>query len=224
MTTSATTLNNISLALTSASTSFVLHGNNAISSSSSSTSSVISSDTTGDIAKQRFFEAAVIAIGIIGTFANGGVLLALLFGGKTIQLTKRSMNILLINQTVIDLYSCVILVVTYAVKMADIYHKGRLGYCLCMIVTGEMLLWFGLNSSMINLSVITLERYTKIVHHIWHNDCHFKTRLSKKNNITMKSYSVGLCFLYEIHFSLRSGSHQNTSGIKTTIVLVMIMR
>jgi hypothetical protein len=83
---------------------------------------------------------------------------------------KKMMNVLLINQVSIDFFSCVILLITYAVKLQNIYLTGTFGYWLCVILTGEMLLWFGLNSSMINLAVITVERYIKIVHHVWHKN------------------------------------------------------
>jgi 7 transmembrane receptor (rhodopsin family) len=118
-------------------------------------------------ATQFYFQVAVVVIAVIGSFANGGVLFILLTGK---QVKKKMMNVLLINQVAIDLYSCVTLVITYSVKLRNIYLTGSFGYWLCVILTGEMLLWFGLNSSMINLGVITVERYVKVVHHVWHKN------------------------------------------------------
>jgi hypothetical protein len=62
---------------------------------------------------------------------------------------------------------------TYGVNIVKIYYKGTSGYLLCLILSGEQLMWFGLNSSAVNLVSITVERYVKIVHSIWHKN-HFK--------------------------------------------------
>jgi hypothetical protein len=83
------------------------------------------------------------------------------------------MNVPLVHQVAIDFYSCVILLITYSVKMCNIYHIGTSGYYLCQLLTSELLIWFGLDASMVNLAVITLERYVKIVHSTWHKN-HFR--------------------------------------------------
>lgn len=142
--------------------------NNQINWTTSSSSSS-SNDAESNSASESYvyFQAFVVIIAVVGSFANGGVLYILRFG----KLTKnKMMNVLLINQTAIDFYSCFTLTITYAVKLCNIYHTGTFGYWLCTILTGEMVAWFGLNSSMINLGFITLERYVKVVHSIWHKN------------------------------------------------------
>jgi hypothetical protein len=86
---------------------------------------------------------------------------------------RKTHNILLINQLVIDLYTCLIITTTYGVNLVDIYFSGTSGYLLCLLLSSEQLMWIGLNSSAISLVVITLERYVKIVHSVWHKN-HFK--------------------------------------------------
>jgi hypothetical protein len=83
------------------------------------------------------------------------------------------MNVLLINQLLIDFYSCIMIIATYSVNLANIYHSGMSGYFLCLLLSGELLMWIGLNSSVISLVVVTLERYIKVVHPVWHKN-HFE--------------------------------------------------
>jgi hypothetical protein len=83
---------------------------------------------------------------------------------------KKMMNVLLINQLLIDFYTCLMIVATYGVNLADIYLSGTSGYALCLILSGEQLMWIGLNSSAVNIVVITVERYIKVVHSIWHKN------------------------------------------------------
>jgi 7 transmembrane receptor (rhodopsin family) len=83
------------------------------------------------------------------------------------------MNVLLINQLAIDFYTCITIIVTYTVDIFDIYLSGMSGYLLCLILSGEQLMWIGMCSSAISVVVITIERYVKIVHSVWHKN-HFK--------------------------------------------------
>jgi hypothetical protein len=86
------------------------------------------------------------------------------------QATKKMMNVLLINQVTIDLYCSIMIIVTYSVNLTHIYFIGTSGYVLCLMVSGEQLMGIGLNSSAINLVVITVERYIKVVHSVWHKN------------------------------------------------------
>jgi hypothetical protein len=89
------------------------------------------------------------------------------------QTKKKTMNVMLINQLAIDFYSSLMIIATYTVNLVDIYFSGTSGYLLCVMLSGQMLLWLGLCSSVVNLVVITLERYVKVVHSVWHK-IHFK--------------------------------------------------
>jgi len=70
-------------------------------------------------------------------------------------------------QHIFDLCSSLLLVITFTLKLCNIYLTGALGYWLCMILLSESLLWSSLNGSVINLLSITVERYLKVVHHTW---------------------------------------------------------
>ena len=73
----------------------------------------------------------------------------------------------MVNQNVLDLASCLLLVAVYVLKISDLNLAGVLGYSLCMLLLSENLLWFATEGSVINLAVITIERYLKVVHPIW---------------------------------------------------------
>jgi hypothetical protein len=83
------------------------------------------------------------------------------------------MNILLINQLAIDFYTCLMIIATFGINLVNIYYSGTSGYLLCLMLSSEQLMWIALNASEINLVVIAVERYVKIVHSIWHKN-HFK--------------------------------------------------
>lgn len=74
---------------------------------------------------------------------------------------------LIVNQNALDLISCVLLIVTYSVKMGQISFRGALGYWLCTLVVSECLIWWGIVGSIINLAAVTVERYLKVVHPVW---------------------------------------------------------
>jgi 7 transmembrane receptor (rhodopsin family) len=87
-----------------------------------------------------------------------------------IQHKKKMMNELLINQLIIDFYSCLMTIPTYVISLCNIYYSETPGYILCITFNSETLMWIGLSSSPINLTVIAVERYIKIVHSIWHKN------------------------------------------------------
>ena len=76
---------------------------------------------------------------------------------------------LITNQNALDLLSCIFLVISYAVKLSDIHLSGWIGYWLCMLIVTENFLWCGIYGSVINLAIIAIERYLKVVHYAWSN-------------------------------------------------------
>jgi hypothetical protein len=125
---------------------------------------------TGDTG-QYIFQALVISIGTVGTLANGMVLMLLVTSS---QLKKQSVNILFINQMSLDLFGCVWLLITYSLKISNLYLTGPSGYWLCVFVVSENFIWYGLVGSIVNLVNIAVERYTMIVHPMWHKK-HFRS-------------------------------------------------
>jgi len=114
------------------------------------------------------FEASVIVIGIIGGIAN---LLMFLILVKS-KVRKYEMAIVY-NQMILDFLGCLHLVISFAIKIGDIDYSIILGRTICKVLTGETMIWNFLGSSTANLVVLTLERYVKIVHAVFHKR-HFR--------------------------------------------------
>jgi len=108
-----------------------------------------------------YFECFVFVIGVIGTAANGLILYAL------IASKQHKKHMLIVNQNALDLYSCLFMVITYAVKLANIRLSGSSGYFLCTFILSESLLVSGSFGSSINLTLIAIDRYLKVCHKVW---------------------------------------------------------
>lgn len=74
---------------------------------------------------------------------------------------------LIVNQNALDIASSLLLVLIYTLKICDIVLTGPVGYWLCMLLLSESLLWVAIEASVINLAVITVERYLKVVRPVW---------------------------------------------------------
>ena len=120
---------------------------------------VTSSSSSG--AALYYFECFVVVIGIIGAAANGLILYAL------VASKQHNKHELIVNRNALDLYSCIFLVITYGMKLCNLHLTGSLGHWLCMFILSENLLWSGLCGSFVNLTLIAIERYLKVVHAIW---------------------------------------------------------
>ena len=110
------------------------------------------------------FKWCAILIGIVGVVTNGVVLAALISKDRI----KKTVNILIINQVALDLYSTVFLFVTYAMKLSSLQFVGTFGWILCTVFDSDMIIFNGLTGSMVNLVLIAAERYFLIVHPILH--------------------------------------------------------
>jgi len=117
-------------------------------------------------AVQFYFQYAIIGIGIFGTTANALVLYGLVTYHVR-ETKKRAVTLLMINQNVLDLSSCVLLIITYSIKVSNMYLTGALGYFLCTVFINDSAQYCALYGSIINLMAITVERYLKVVHPFW---------------------------------------------------------
>ena len=132
------------------------------------TQEIDKTQTTGVISKMSsasagygsdfYMRLGVVVIGVVGTAGNGLVLYAL-FASK-----QHKKHVLIVNQNILDLFGSFFLSVTFAVHMFNIPLSGELGYWLCMMLLSEILIWWGTNGSMINLAIITIDRYLMVVH------------------------------------------------------------
>jgi len=108
-----------------------------------------------------YLQCMVVVIGVVGTAANALVLYALVA-------SKQHRNqVLIFNQNAIDCFSSLFLVITYVVKLCNIYLTGSAGYWLCMLILSENIIWVAICASKANLIFVTFERYLKAVYPIW---------------------------------------------------------
>ena len=119
------------------------------------------SSTHGADTAEFIFQCAVVIIGIVGAASNALVLYAMIVS------KQHKKQLLIFNQNVFDLCSCLFLATIYILKLCSIHLTGTIGYWLCVILLSENLLWCCLNGSAINLQSITIERYLRVVHHAW---------------------------------------------------------
>jgi len=108
-----------------------------------------------------YYNSFVVSLGCIGAAANGLVLYALV---ASKQHRKQE---LIVNQNLFDLYSCLLLITTFGLKLFDIDMTSSSGFWLCRLLLSENLLWCGVSGSFVNLTFIAIERYLKVCHPIW---------------------------------------------------------
>jgi len=109
-------------------------------------SSVTSSSSSGGV---RFYVlCAVLAIGVVGTAANGLVLYAL------VASKQQRKHVLIFNQNLLDFVSSFFLSSTHAAKLCNIQLGGTLGYWLCLMVVSEGATWGPFVGSTIDLDAI----------------------------------------------------------------------
>jgi len=113
-----------------------------------------------------YFKYAVLAIGIFGTAANALVLYALV-AHHVRDAKKRAINLLIINQNLLDLSCCLLLVVSVSIQINSPYLTGAIGYFLSAMFLSDTASYCALYGSIINLVALTVERYLKVVHPFW---------------------------------------------------------
>ena len=112
-----------------------------------------------------YFRYAVLAVGVFGTATNALVLYALV-AYNVQQAKRRAVNLLIIHQNVIDLSSCLLLIITYSIGYKS-NLTGALGYFLCTVFISEGAAHSALHASLVNLTSLTIERYLKVVYPFW---------------------------------------------------------
>jgi len=110
---------------------------------------------------EYYFQCAVVVVGIVGTAANALILYAL------VASKQHKKHFLIVNQNALDLFGSFLLVITYSLKLCNIYLTGSMGYWLCTLILSESLWSCGIVGSVINLALVTVERYLKVVHSVW---------------------------------------------------------
>ena len=108
-----------------------------------------------------YFQIAVLMIGVVGTAANALILYALVVS------KQHKKHLLIVHQNSLDLFTSFFMIVTYTVRLCNIYLRGSVGHWLCTIILSDCLVSLGTFASAINLAAITVERYLKVVHPTW---------------------------------------------------------
>jgi len=114
-----------------------------------------------------------LIINIIGSLANSMVLTVLTLAR---QEYGSSVNTLIINQSAIDLFTCLSVFAIIVVSLADgfVYRDNPIiDHILCGTFSS-----FGVTVGKLGLVVITLERYFKIVHAVAHRK-HYRNWMTK---------------------------------------------
>jgi len=145
-----------------------------------------------------YFYLAIVVMGVIGTAANGLILYAL------VASKQHKKHFLIVNQNALDLYSCIFLIITYSVKLGNIHLTGLLGFWLCKLLLNDNLLWWGTLGSMINLAIISIERYLKIVHVAWSN-----TKLRQWMIYTAAAFAWIISIVYIVTLSVPTSTVLN---------------
>jgi len=105
-----------------------------------------------------YLRLAVILMGIVGTVGNGIILYAMYVS------KQHKKQVLIFNQNVMDFFASFFVVLTFSLYLIKPHLSGVLGYWLCIIIFSENLIWSAINSSMVNLAIITIDRYLKVVY------------------------------------------------------------
>ena len=74
---------------------------------------------------------------------------------------------LIVQQNALDLFSSLSLVITYSLVLCNMNLTGALGYWLCVTVLSGLLVSCGFVGSVVNLAIITIDRYLRVVHSAW---------------------------------------------------------
>ncbi len=116
----------------------------------------------GDYTREPLFYIRIIIVlfGLVGILTNG-VCLAIILRYSTVR--SKMGNFFIIHQCVVDLVGSLLLFITYIIILTVRSFHGRVGEFVCRLFISEGPVWYVFNVSTINLVVVTLERYVKIV-------------------------------------------------------------
>ena len=116
------------------------------------------------------FETSTLArtlYDVMGTIGILGNLVVILVIGSSSKLRTSFFNMLILNQSSIDLFVSVNLI-ALARMTSEVIHEGTRALVHCLLWQSRQFLWGPLISSTYNLIALTLERYIEVVHPIWH--------------------------------------------------------
>ena len=118
-----------------------------------------------------------ILIGCAGMLLNALVVVVLM---KAKQLRRKTTNMFIVNQSVIDFFASLFLVATSMNNYNSAGYGGLAGEFYCRIWEMKVPMWSLFMSSTYNLVALTTERYLQVIHPIKH-----KTSFGEKQAIVM---------------------------------------
>ena len=107
-----------------------------------------------------YFQCVALAMAVVGTAAN-----ALIFYALVVSKQYKT-HPLIVHQNALDLFASFFMAVTYITRLCNVGLTGSAGYWMCALLLSESLSWWGTFASAINLAIITIERYLKVVYPI----------------------------------------------------------
>ena len=154
------------------------------------------------------FQYSVIIVGIVGTLANGIVIM--IFLKQSIGTKMSTSNKLILNQMTIDLISCMSLILVYGWKVANVELNRSWNYLSCCLIETETWIWSPSISSIMNLIFLTLERYWKIVHNSLYQKYY-------RNWITVMAIALAWIIGYGLYLSVTIATVNFSDGICSTM-------
>jgi hypothetical protein len=119
---------------------------------------------------KQIFELFSITIGLAAIFTNGFVLFAMIYYK---HVSKKTTNLFILNQTILDLLASFGLTLHMVVNMSNLLQQTKnltLGgsWLVCLLFGSAVIFTSPIYASQTGIIVITIERYFKIVHPISH--------------------------------------------------------
>ena len=111
-----------------------------------------------------YFTCMVLIVTVVGAAANGLVLYAMVVS------KQHKKQVLIFNQNALDFVNCLITAIVVSIQLSNFSVRGTGGYWLCLILLSHAINSAAYYGSLINLAAISIERYLKIVHHVWANN------------------------------------------------------
>ncbi|XP_063727007.1 octopamine receptor 1-like [Symsagittifera roscoffensis] len=105
-------------------------------------------------------------IGSLAVLANGTVLFVMLFG----QIKTSSTNIFIANLATVDFLTGAMIILFKALPNVDSPQNGSWLWLYCRLYCSELPLWFLINVSVMNLCLITLDRYLSVARPLYHKN------------------------------------------------------
>ena len=128
--------------------------------------------TTSTVYRSSMILGWSLVIAVVGIVGNTFVIVVIL---KTSHLKGRLANMMITNQSFIDLVSCIFLIGSATVTDASA-TDDLAGELYCRLWLSSSCLWGLVFASTYCLIALTVERYLGVVHPVWHRVCFTKFR------------------------------------------------